>query len=195
MHLTPVWISWSRTWTGSGRGLSAPRIASTACGNRTKKHVSGVPNQVLTAANRAKAADQPLSILAWRAKTRGEKRKRAWARAHLQAADGDGGAAGGGAGERAERVEEARGERMGRGRAVGGPEVLPKSRCWWGSSPRRGKVVSSFGARPGWYLPRLRRRAGESDGPHLGCPLLKQSGAPKDIRSKRFSLGYYVPLF
>ena len=30
-HLTPVWISWSRTWTGSGRGLSGLRIELTAC--------------------------------------------------------------------------------------------------------------------------------------------------------------------
>ena len=88
---------------------------------------------------------------------RKKKRQRAWARA--QAAEGEAGAAGGGAparGKGAEaRAEEAR-VAKGVGRAVGGPEVLPKVRRRWGRSPRQPHMVSSFGARPGWYLPKLR---------------------------------------
>ena len=64
-------------------------------GNRVEKHVQGVLNAVLTAANRARGDGGP-GILAWRAKTRGEKRKRAFQRAQAAGADGDG--QGGGSG-------------------------------------------------------------------------------------------------
>lgn len=127
-------------------------------GNRVEKPVSGVLNHVLTTANRARVADQPPGVLAWRTKTRGETLKRAWTRA--QAAEGDAGAAGGraarGAGKGASG--KGRGGKSGKGRGRG---AAYKEHSKWGRSPPHAKVVSGFGASQGWYQPMLRRSAGE----------------------------------
>ena len=68
-----------------------------AAGDRVERHVSGCLNAALTAANRATGGNQ---VLCWSAKTRGEKRKRAWARQAASGADEGKGRGGGGDGGR-----------------------------------------------------------------------------------------------
>lgn len=51
------------------------RIGDTA--DRVERHLSATLNHALTQSNRTNGGNQ---VLAWRAKTKGEKRKRAWAR-------------------------------------------------------------------------------------------------------------------